>query len=197
MYAGTESRWILHRNKVQEEKSIRSTAIPQNPTSEREPRYVFTPPQPFFVFRSDLKQLFHHYFCERSTTMYTARETYSAQLEDKGCCTVGAERAMRCIMGAECEMHCGCGNGNDDNSDTGGSERKIGARFLQCNRSIYFIYLCISHHAAPFTKLSHFLTTSFNMSSLSMSYNYIAVIRFRALKTRHTNFNSDVSSAHL
>jgi len=104
---------------------IRSTVIPQHPTSEREPRYVFTPPQPFFVFRSDLKQLFHHYFCENSTTMNTTRETYSSWLEDKACC----------IVGAECEMHCGCGNGNDDNSDTRGSERKIGARFLQCNQS--------------------------------------------------------------
>ena len=30
-------------------------------------------------------------------------------------------------------MHCGCGNGNDDNSDTRGSERKIGVHFLHCN----------------------------------------------------------------
>ena len=33
-------------------------------------------------------------------------------------------------------MHCGCGNEND-NSDTRGSERKIGARILQCNRFLY------------------------------------------------------------
>jgi len=41
---------------------IWSTVIPQHPTSEREPRYVFIHPQTFFVFRSDLNQLFHHYF---------------------------------------------------------------------------------------------------------------------------------------
>jgi hypothetical protein len=58
--------------------------------------------------------------------MNTTRETYSTQLEDKACC----------IVGAECEMHCGCGNEND-NSDTRGSERKIGARILQCNRFLY------------------------------------------------------------
>jgi len=54
--------------------------------------------------------------------MYTTPETYSIQLEDKACC----------IVGAECEMHCGCGNRND-NSDTRGIERKIGAPFLQYN----------------------------------------------------------------
>jgi len=44
--------------------------------------------------------------------MYTMREMYSTQLVDKACC----------IVGTECEMRCGCGNGNDDNSDTRGSE---------------------------------------------------------------------------
>jgi len=55
--------------------------------------------------------------------MNTTRETYSTQLEDKACC----------IVGAEYEKHCGYGNEKDDNSDTRGNERKIGARILQCN----------------------------------------------------------------
>ena len=118
--------------------------------SEREPRYVFTPPQSFFVFRSDLKQLFHHYFCERSTTIYTTRETHSTELEDKTCF----------IVGAECVMHCGCGNGN--NSDTRLIKRKIGAPFLQCNIYIYtdttayiYIYICVSQESNPLVSCSN------------------------------------------
>ena len=93
--------WIAmdsSQEKVHKDKSIRSTVILQNPTSEREPRYIFTPPQPFFVFRCDLKQLFHHYFCERST-MYTTRETYSAQLEEKNVALW--VKSAKCIMDVE------------------------------------------------------------------------------------------------
>jgi hypothetical protein len=49
--------------------------------------------------------------------MTTTSETHSKHLEDK-------EWKMHRIVGAECELHCGCGNGNDDNSDTGGSQLK-------------------------------------------------------------------------
>jgi hypothetical protein len=62
--------------------------------------------------------------------MYTTREKYSTELEDKACC----------IVGAECGKHCGCENGNDDNSDTRGSERKMWTPFLQCNH-IQYAYL--------------------------------------------------------
>jgi hypothetical protein len=58
--------------------------------------------------------------------MNTTSETYSTQLEDNACCIVGAQWEMRCIVGAECEMHCGCGNGNNESSDTRGSEERSG-----------------------------------------------------------------------
>jgi hypothetical protein len=56
---------------------------------------------------------------------------------------------------------------------------------------MHFISHCTFHKTAALSQ------HKFNVSSLSMSYNYIALIRSRALKTRHINFNSDVSSAYL
>jgi len=110
----------LFTEKVHHEKPFRITVIFQHPTSEWEPRYVFTPPQPLFVFRCSLHDLFHHSICERINTIHTTRETNSTHHEDIACWFVGVW------------------NGNPKTTTRGG-ERKIGAPLQQCSRIRIFI----------------------------------------------------------
>ena len=119
---GTESRLIFHRTGTRE-KSHSSTIITQHPTSETEPRYVLTPPQQFSLFRSELKQLFHHYFCENSTNVTS---TYNTRLKTKkGKCFALWVQNANCIVDVETET--------TTTATQAGVSENIGARFMQRN----------------------------------------------------------------
>jgi hypothetical protein len=59
--------------KIHQKISVRTTVIPQHPTSKWQPRYVLTPAYSLFVFRFDMHQLLHHYFAKNTQQKFSRR----------------------------------------------------------------------------------------------------------------------------